>query len=138
MKPFVTALGICAALLVCAPAYASAFTWEGDAGGGDCNWSTDENWAGRGYPDGSGHTATITSMTYCWPTVDGTWEIDDLTMGNSSYLAVQTFTLTVDVFTVNASSAVTITGSSGMVYPDSIVINGGSTLTVSSGSVETY
>ncbi len=144
MKALATVIGIAGLLL--APAAASVdFTWD-NGGGNDNAWSTVANWdVGTGYPSGSGDTATIDySQTPAnWPRLDqdytsaGSDDIGALTMGDDADLDVVSYTLECSVFTVNTNADMTISGSTGKVYPTSIVINGGTTVTVLGGKIET-
>ncbi len=143
MKPIATALGICALFLVPSAALAEGYIWDGDHNYNDL-WSVAVNWVpDAGHPDDSGDTATISSTTGGWPDLDedytsaGSDDIGALTMGGIADLDVVTYTLECTVFTVNTNADVTISGSTGKVYPTSIVINGDSTVTVWGGKIET-
>ena len=81
--------------------------------------------------------AVIAVQGNAWPCLPGNTTIDDVNMGDGADIDVQTHTLTAGQLTINASSTVTISGSTGKVYPTSIVINGGSTVTVVGGKIQT-
>lgn len=144
MKPIATAFGICA--LVLAPAVAGTIDYDWDDGGRGHGWATENNWdRNSGCPNDPDDTATVASTSDDWPVLNadytGANAIGALTMGGSAVLYLNDHNLAVTDsgegdgdFEVSASATVTITNSSAndrSVTAKRVVINGGSTLTVS-------
>ena len=149
MKRAISAL--CVLLLTGGAAYGAAYTWDGQIDDtsptANSRWSTADNWVGdSGYPDDGSDcldTVTIDDTSVRVPAVDGTYCIASLAMGNGtegSPTQVNTRTNTLSVngtFTVNGSSYVEKITGSGTITAETLVINGGSTLKVSAGTIQT-
>ncbi len=147
MKALATVIGIAGLLLAPAVGYAACdYAWDGST---DTDWNDATNWtviSGGNPCDGkypgqtAGDTATIdNSQSASWPSMSSDICIDGLTVGDSATLATGSYVLYVDgTFTVNSGSTITISGSTGGIDAEQVVINGNSTVTVSMSSTGVF
>ena len=121
-------------MLVSGAALADDRTWDdGDMGSA---WSTPGNWLPNNVPVWGDKAIVDYSRTPgAWPTLTAAAICSAVDMDDSSTLTTGSYVLSVDgTFTVKTGGTVTISGSTGGIDAEQIVLEGNTTLTVSMSS----